>query len=563
MIAALPPHLWQSTLFALAAGLLALLFRKERAQVRYWIWFSASIKFLIPFAPLIFIGSYLGRMPDVPQSVERLAGPFTGALPVLPAAPGATPWIPLALLAVWAVGFSAVALFRFRGWRSMRALVRTSAPAGTASQVEIRSIEPGRSMEPAVAGIFRPVLLLPANLRERLTPEQFDSILAHELCHVRRRDNLFTAIHMVVEAVFWFHPLVWWMGSQLLRERERACDEEVLCTGADPRVYVDGILKVCASYLEPPLASAAGVAGADLKRRIVAILTHGAPGDLSVSRKMALTIALAMVLAAPVFLGMLHPMVVAAQPQPVPKGNAQPVTTPTSGYIAALGSVSAVTVVVKPRVDGQLTSVNFKEGELVHQGQVLASIDADEYRFAIQQEEATLQRDEAQLQEVLITKKPVTPKAEFAAMMAQFESTLKSDRARVDRARLQMAYAKVTAPITGVAGLRLVDPGNTVRASDPTGLLTITQLDPIAVVFGIQEDKVTQAVAALRKGVTVPVEAWDRANTRRIASGRLVAIDNQADVTSGTVKVKAAFDNRERTLFPNQFVNVRVFLAAE
>src|SRR5207249_5075322 len=125
---------------------------------------------------------------------------------------------------------------------------------------------------PGVVGLFRPILLLPASIEERLTMLQLDAVLAHELCHVRRRDNLTSAIHMIVEAIFWFHPLVWWIGARLVEERERACDEAVLSLGSEPHDYAEAILKVCSQYVESPLACTSGVSGSDLKKRIQAIL---------------------------------------------------------------------------------------------------------------------------------------------------------------------------------------------------------------------------------------------------------------------------------------------------
>src|SRR5207247_4024707 len=135
--------------------------------------------------------------------------------------------------------------------------------------VEVRS-SPGL-LEPGVVGLFSPILLLPEGIAERLTPPQLEAVLGHELCHIRRRDNLTSAIHMIVEAVFWFHPMVWWIGARLVEERERACDEAVLSLGSEPHDYAEGILNVCKSYLESPLSCVSGVTGSDLKERIQGI----------------------------------------------------------------------------------------------------------------------------------------------------------------------------------------------------------------------------------------------------------------------------------------------------
>ena len=154
-------------------------------------------------------------------------------------------------------------------------------------------------------GVFRPVLLLPEGIFERLAPAQLHAVIAHELCHVRHRDNLIAAMHMFVETVFWFHPLVWWIGKRMVEERERACDEEVLRLGSEPRVYAEGILNVCKSYLSSPLACASGVTGSDLKRRIEAIVTNRAARNLDLRRRILLIAAGAVALVGPIAVGIL------------------------------------------------------------------------------------------------------------------------------------------------------------------------------------------------------------------------------------------------------------------
>lgn len=300
-------HLWQSTVFALAAGVLTLAFRKNRAQVRYWLWFVALVKFLIPFALLMSLGSQTPR----PAIVEKIAPAavtvrmvgFAEPLPetLLPVAPRSrVPWPPI----VWACGFAGVVLMRLRGWSRVRAAVRASMPAHLPAPVEIRSA-PGL-LEPGVVGVLRPVLLLPEGIEEKLTSTQLDAVLAHELCHVRRRDNLTSAIHMLVEAFFWFHPVVWWIGGRLVEERERACDEEVLRLGGDPRDYAGAILNVCKLYVESPLACVAGVTGADLKKRIEAIMSNRILFNLTAGRKAALAAACLTAIALPVAVGILR-----------------------------------------------------------------------------------------------------------------------------------------------------------------------------------------------------------------------------------------------------------------
>jgi bla regulator protein BlaR1 len=310
MITELTNHLWQSTVFAVLAGLLTLAFRKNRAQVRYWLWFSASFKFLVPFWVLMNAGSRLGwtpaaksvATPAVSFAVEQIALPFSHTLPVLPSTGGATTaWIPLVAAGLWACGFGVILLIRLQGLLKVRAAVRSSLPLELSVPVQARS-SPGL-LEPGVVGFFRPTLLLPMGILERLTALQLEAILAHECCHVQRRDNLTSAIHMVVEAVFWFHPLVWWIGARLVEERERACDEMVLGLGNRPRDYAEGILHVCKNYVESPLSCVSGVTGSNLKRRIQAILTGRVARELSLAKKLTLAAAGVAALGAPVVIG--------------------------------------------------------------------------------------------------------------------------------------------------------------------------------------------------------------------------------------------------------------------
>jgi bla regulator protein BlaR1 len=314
-------HLWQSTLFAIVAGLLTVAFRKNRAQVRYWLWFSASLKFLVPFTFLMSLGSHWQWAPaakkiatqPVSFTMVQITEPFPDALPFVPSASDTRDWVPIAMLAVWACGFLGIALIRFRGWLRIRAAIRSSEPVGhaLACPVDVRS-SPGL-LEPGVVGLLRPILLLPTGIAGRLTPPQLEAVLAHELCHVRRRDNLFASIHMIVEATFWFHPFVWWIGARLVEERERACDEAVLSLGNEPRVYAEAILNVCKLYVESPLVCVSGVTGANLKKKIEAIMTNRIALRLNFAKKVALAVAGIVALAAPIIVGMIETPAVRAQ----------------------------------------------------------------------------------------------------------------------------------------------------------------------------------------------------------------------------------------------------------
>ena len=299
-------HLWQSTLFAAAVGLLTLAFRGNRAGVRYWLWLSASFKFLLPFALLISLGAHFQWAPPrkvAPQAVAytvvQWSQPFSNA----PRQAPPRDWRPAAFGCVWACGFAAVALLRLRAWRRVRAAVRASERLEIPAAVEVRSA-PGL-LEPGVVGVLRPVLLLPEGIADRLTPDQLEAVLAHELCHVKRRDNMTAAIHMAVEALFWFHPMVWWIGARLVEERERACDEGVLRLGREPRVYADAILNVCRMYVESPLPCVAGVTGADLKKRLEAVMRNRIGQRLNNAKRLLLAGAAVVAVAAPVAVGLL------------------------------------------------------------------------------------------------------------------------------------------------------------------------------------------------------------------------------------------------------------------
>jgi uncharacterized protein (TIGR03435 family) len=331
MINAVTNHLWQSTVFAIGVGLLTLAFRKNRAEVRYWLWFGASLKFLIPFSLGLTLGGYMGRspaakslaVPAVTYTIIRIAEPFPQAPLSVPFEATHRDWLPVALVSIWACGLGCIALIRLCGWLRIRAAVRSSIPVDMIFPVEVRYVP--ATLEPGIVGFFRPMLLIPAGIVDRLAPNQLQAVLAHELCHLRRRDNLTAAIHMIVEAVFWFHPLTWWISSRLMAERERACDEAVLESGAEPQAYAETILKTCQFYVESPLTCVPGVTGADLKKRIVRIMTENAARNIGFRGKLLLCAAGLAAFAVPVVFGFVNRTEIQATSQAQNTGASAPV----------------------------------------------------------------------------------------------------------------------------------------------------------------------------------------------------------------------------------------------
>jgi multidrug efflux system membrane fusion protein len=271
----------------------------------------------------------------------------------------------------------------------------------------------------------------------------------------------------------------------------------------------------------------------------------------------------------------------APNPSATPAARAVPVFTATATkgdvgvYINALGTVTPVyTVTVTSRVDGEIITVNYKEGQMVRKGDVLIEIDPRPYQVLLTEAEGQYAHDSAVLAEARIDrdryaaalKRNAIAQQQLAdqeQVVLQDEGTVKNDQGQIDNAKLQIAYSHITSPIDGRVGLRLVDPGNIVRAASTTGLVVITQISPITVIFSVAEDYLPQIQKQTKTSHPMPVDAFDRDQTTLLASGTLLTLDNQVDPTTGTVKLKAIFPNKDESLFPNQFVNARLQVDTE
>jgi len=226
---------------------------------------------------------------------------------------------------------------------------------------------------------------------------------------------------------------------------------------------------------------------------------------------------------------------------------------------------------VRTRVDGQLMEVLYREGQIVNNGELIAKIDPRPFEVQLTQAEGQMARDVAQLknaqldleryrilwQEDSVSKQQLDTQE---ALVRQFEGAIKTDQGQIDSAKLNLVYCRITAPVSGRIGLRLVDPGNIVHVSDANGLVVITQLQPITVIFPIPEDNLPQVLVRLKTGERLPVEAYDREMRQKLAAGSLLTVDNQIDPATGTVRLKAIFSNEKNELFPNQFVNARLLV---
>ena len=515
----------------IAAGALVIWVSRVRdSSIRLAAWVALLFGSLV--IPLMTVS-----LRPVPVTMTRpVAAPvadFVGA-PIVPLPPSERPFdwarAGLVLYGVVALGL----LLRLTiGLAMSRRLLR-----GSLATAEPGVRESDELHAPVTLGVWRPVVVLPADWRE-WDSARLDAVLAHERSHIARFDPAVQVLSAMHRAALWFSPASWFLHSRIVRVAEEASDDAAMVVACDRASYAELLLDfmkrgVCGTGV--PMARY-GRMDARIRRVLDGkVLSRGLTWR---------GVAAIAVLASPVayVVAMANPQSAAAPvPKPVAVAQASapaPVPTKkipqrTAGYSTWLGSVSAVTVTVSPRVEGQLMSVSFKEGQAVQAGQVIAVVESPALKAELEAVQFQLQRD-----------KDNSDREADAERMAEAQRQIESS-------------GRITAPITGVAGLRMVEPGNTVRPGE--GIVTIAQVQPIAVLFSIPEDLLPKVRSRMGEGAGPTVEAWNRDSTAKLATGHLTAIDNQIDEKTGTVKLKATFDNKDSALFPNQFVNVRLLV---
>ena len=534
----------RSSLLIAIGALVLVVLRMNDSSIRLAAWIAllcGSLAIPLMTVTLPFVPVIVSR--EVAHPVAVSAAVFDNApVAAIPARElAATPfdWARAGLVLYVAVSFGLL-LRVLVGLGMSRRLLRGSRAA---CEPGIRESEQVKA--PVTLGIWRPVIVLPLDWRE-WDGAKLNAVLAHERSHIERFDPAVQLLSAVHRAALWFSPASWFLHSRIVRVAEEASDDAAMAVSCDRASYAELLLEfmqrgVCSAGV--PMARY-GRMDARIRRVLDGKVLSGGLTWRSVAAIVALGSPLAYVVAMAQPQSAAAPVQKPGVAQPAAQAPAQPAASRpatamkmpqrNAGFLAALGNVSAVTVTVTPHIEGQLRSMSFKEGEAVQAGQVIAAVEsaalkgqmaAAQFQLSRDKNDAELEADQRHLEEV--------------------EELLESS-------------GRVTAPIAGVAGLRLAEPGNMVHPTDP--IVTIVQMQPIAVVFTLPQDFLPQVRSRMGEGTGPTVEAWNRDNSVKLATGHLTAIDNQIDEQTGTVKLKATFDNKDSALFPNQFVNVRLLV---
>lgn len=512
----------------------------------------------------------------VPAVVGNVDAPMVGRVPALvplshaAATPAHFDWSRVALAVYVCVAFLLLLRLSIGLILSLR-LLRASRETGRMAE-GVAILESDAVRAPVTLGVVRAKIVLPRDWRE-WDRAKLEAILAHERSHIRRGDPAVQVVSAIHRAVLWHSPLSWVLHRVIVRTAEEASDDAAVAVAPDRTFYAEVLLEFMrrrvrrAAWMGVPMAR---YGRAD--RRIHRIL-YGVGLSRGITRWSATAIA-AVVLPLAYMAATVHASQAASQapappppapeapsPTPAPRAAAtpKPPTTPRPTAVAprrpsepdlnGLGTVTATTLMVRSKIDGELKSLGFEEGKPVETGQLLATVYAQDTDALLERAQRELANDRK-----LLAASP----GSNSAPRGQVENQLKVDEREVERLEQVLSYGQIHAPFAGVAGLRKVDPGNLVHTGDL--IVVITQLQPIGVLFSVPEDNLPEVLALLRQGPPPTVEAWNRDMTVKLATGKLVAVDNEIDKSSGTATLKATFDNKDGALFPGQFVLTQILV---
>ena len=532
---------FRSAALIACGALLLWVLRVKDASIRLAAWMAMLAGSLA--IPLLTF-----RFPGVPVTVMTMApvdAPVIETFHALEPVPRHFDWWRVALM-IYAFVALVLLLRLCIGLVMSLRLLRAARETGRMAD-GIPVLESDHVTAPVTLGIIRPKIVLPFDWRA-WDDAKLSAVLAHERSHIRRADPALQVLSAIHRAILWHSPMSWFLHRSIVRTAEEASDDAAVAVTQDRAFYAEVLLEFLqrgtrrASWLGVPMARYGRV-----ESRIHRIL-DGRVLSRGITRWGATAI-VAIVLPLVYVTATVHAS--QAAPQPPPARQAAPAPTaaprPTAAArrprpgLTGLGTVTATTLMVRSKIDGELKSLGFEEGKPVEAGQLLATVEAPDAG-------------------------PSRPLADARQKLADIQALYNPNHPeyqRAARAVQELEYAslhsQIRAPFAGVAGLRKVDPGNLVHAGDL--LVVISQLQPIAVLFTIPEDNLPGVLTRFRTGAVPTVEAWNRDNSAKLATGTLTAIDNEIDKTSGMATLKATFDNKDGALFPGQFVNARVLLA--